>query len=131
MTKKFHIGDVLSITTGRLVSRDGMGGVYKILEYMSGEKLMTHQLPRISRECRPVLLRQYPQLIDVKFSGVKKDNLDWWLTEQIKSYGEMLNVNPLSDNQHEHIHPFDEENLKEKNIIVCEESSIEGKEENE
>lgn len=109
---KFCIGDVLSITTGRLVSREGMDGVYKILNYMSGENLMTHQLPRVSRECKPVLLEQYPQLGEIDASGVNKDNLEVWLAKQANKYSEYLEVTPLLKSQHKHVNPFDEEVLK-------------------
>jgi len=33
---EFHISDVLSITTGRLVSSRKMEGIYKILNHMTG-----------------------------------------------------------------------------------------------
>lgn len=48
-TKSFHIGDVLSAMTGTLVSPRHIGGVYDVLNWMTGESLMTHQLPRASR----------------------------------------------------------------------------------
>lgn len=61
-TKRFHISDVLSITTGRLVSDRHMDGVYDILNHMTGESLFTHQLGRASKACKPELLRQFPVL---------------------------------------------------------------------
>lgn len=61
-SKQFHISDVLSITTGRLVSTRHMDGVYDILNFMTGDNLFTHQLPRASDECKPYLLAQFPQL---------------------------------------------------------------------
>ena len=63
---KFHIGDVLSITTGKMVSPTGMDGIYKILNFMTGEDLYTHQLPRAMRVCAPHLLQQHPQLAEVQ-----------------------------------------------------------------
>ena len=73
-TKKFHLGDVLSITTGRLVSPRHMDGVYDILNFMTGDNLFTHQLPRASDECKPHLLAQFPQLAEVDTSGVNGKN---------------------------------------------------------
>ena len=61
-TKKFHILDVLSVTTGRLLSPRGMDGIYDILGFMTGEDLFTHQLPRASDVCKPYLLRRFPKL---------------------------------------------------------------------
>jgi hypothetical protein len=61
-TKMFHISDVLSITTGYLVSTRHMDGVYDILNFMTNDNLFTHQLPRASDECKPYLREQFPQL---------------------------------------------------------------------
>lgn len=60
--KTFHISDLLSITTGRLVSSRHMDGVYEILNFLTGDNLFTHQLPRACEECSPWLRTQFPQL---------------------------------------------------------------------
>ena len=65
-TKQFHLGDVLSITTGRLVSPRHIDGVYDILNFMTGDNLFTHQLPRAFDECKPYLVAQFPQLAIAK-----------------------------------------------------------------
>jgi hypothetical protein len=62
ITKTFHISDVLSVTTGRLVSTRHMGGIYEILNWMTGDELFTHQLPRAMRQCVPLLLKSFPEL---------------------------------------------------------------------
>jgi hypothetical protein len=63
MTDKiFPLGDVLSITTGKLLSESHVGGIYEILNYMTGESLYTHQLPRAAEVCKPVLLARFPSL---------------------------------------------------------------------
>jgi hypothetical protein len=49
-TKSFHIGDIISITSGQLVSLDHIGRVYNILDWMTGEELMTHHLPCVCEE---------------------------------------------------------------------------------
>ncbi len=75
--RAFHIGDILSVTTGIFVSPDGIGGLYDILNYMTGDDLYTHQLPRASQQCRPALLAQHPQLTACR-SGreVRRDAAD-------------------------------------------------------
>lgn len=100
-TKEFHLGDVLSITTGRLVSPTLIGGVYDILNFMTGDSLFTHQLPRASGECKPYLLEQFPQLKEVDASGVNKANYKQWLDEQVVKYGECLLVKPIPESEHE------------------------------
>lgn len=52
-TKTFHIGDILSVTTSRLVSPSHIDGVYSILNWMTCDNLYTHQLPRAADECAP------------------------------------------------------------------------------
>ncbi len=123
-SKEFHLGTILSITTGRLLSPDGIGGVYEILNYMTGDNLFTHQLPRASRECEPWLLRQHPRLDsgEMQFaigeliemlktpSGSAEPDLlaKGWLAKQTAIYGETLPVEPIPADDHERIHPLDE-----------------------
>jgi hypothetical protein len=60
--KVFHISDVLTVTTGRLVSASHMDGVYDILNFLTGDSLYTHALPRAMKECEPWLRAQFPTL---------------------------------------------------------------------
>ena len=119
-TKKFHIGDILSITTGKLVSPERIGGVYKILNYLTGDNLYTHQLPRAIDECRPWLKVQLPYLNDVDASDVNPDNWKRWMKEQVEKYGEYLKIKPLPKNIHDFIDPLDElkRMVPEDKIIV-------------
>ncbi len=60
--KLYHVADVLTITTRYLLSPRGVPAIYDILNFMSGDDLFTHQLPRVAKECTPYLLEQFPQL---------------------------------------------------------------------
>jgi len=119
---QFHIGDVLSVTTGILVSRELIGGVYKILNWMTGEELYTHQLPRVCREAAPVLLAKYPTLADAEAEAeaVTPDSVDNFLARMEKRYGKTLAVPKLSVDQHERIDPMSElaERVHPDKIIV-------------
>ena len=122
MSKLFHIGDVLSITTGRLVSPTHMDGVYAILNYMTGDSLFTHQLPRASRECAPWLLRQHPQLDsdDIRRrvedlvarlglqSAEPNQVVRDWLAEVVAVYGAELPVDPIPADDHDRKNPLTE-----------------------
>ncbi len=105
---KFHLGDVLSITTGRLVSPRKIGGVYAILNFMTGDNLFTHQLPRACDECAPELLRQHPQLAAVVVPDLTPETWRAWLDGQATVFGEELEVAPLSLHQHERRDPVEE-----------------------
>jgi hypothetical protein len=91
-TKSFHLGDILSIVTGRLISPSGMKGIYNILSYMKGVNLYTHQLPAARDECKPRILEQYPQLANVDASMVNPKNHEKWLSEQVEKFGEKLPI---------------------------------------
>lgn len=109
-TRDFHIGDILSITSGKLVSPTHIGGVYGILGWMSGESLMTHQLPRVSEECAPFLKAQHPDLAAVVVPDTvnSEESLLFWLAEQTAIYGESRPVRPLRPEDHTEIDPFAE-----------------------
>lgn len=90
MSKKFPIGAVLSVAQPKLLC--DIGELYGILNYMTGENLMTHQLPRASKECKPVLLRMHPQLADIDHSGINPNTWREKLAELEARFGSELEV---------------------------------------
>lgn len=109
-TKTFHIGDILSVTTGKLISPRHIGGVYDILGWMSGEDLMTHQLSRVSRECEGPLREQFPDLAAIEVPGWvnSEETLTTWLAEVTATHGTTREVAPLADGDHTYIDPITE-----------------------
>lgn len=120
VTRDFHIGDILSVTDGHLVSPRHIGGVYDILNWMTGESLMTHQLPRASRECEDNLRRQHPDLATVQVpEGLGTEaNVLAWLAEQVGVYGETRPVAPLPAGDHTHIDPLTELSMMRPDLPV-------------
>lgn len=118
-TRDFHIGDILSITTGHLVSPRLMGGVYDILNFMQNDNLFTHQLPRASQECKPYLLEQHPQLAIVTGEGITENNWAEWLGHQVSNFGAMLPVAPVPPAQRHIRAPLEEleEMMPDKQIV--------------
>lgn len=107
-TKQFHLGDILSITTGRLMSPQGMGGVYEILNWMTGESVFTHQIPRIAKEAAPVILRALPQIANAQCDDVTAENFDQRLSDLVVEFGEMHPVPKMTIAEHERIDPISE-----------------------
>ena len=109
-TKEFHIGDVLSAATGRLVSPRHIGGVYDILGWMVGEDLMTHSLPRVSRECEPALRAQFPDLCAVEIPDTinSKESAVAFLETLYPRFGETVAVAKLDEADHTTIDPIAE-----------------------
>ena len=127
--KMFHIGDVLSVTTGRLVSARHIDGVYDILNFLTGDNLYTHQLPRAMEECKPWLRSMFPALMedsegmpehlaemDRRIKTVQQDRehvgavIRDWVEELRVARGlpEMLAVYELGADMHTYIDPVEE-----------------------
>ena len=107
-TRDFHIGDILSVTTECLVS-PSLNGVYDILNWMTGDNLFTHQLPRAALECAGPLLAQHPDLAAVVVpADLDKDTWRAWMDEQVATFGETRPVAPLAAAEHTRIHPLQE-----------------------
>lgn len=122
MGRQFHISDILTITTGYLVSSRHMEGVYDILNYMTGDELFTHQIPRAMEVCVPELLKQHHDLIGVDASGLNAKTISEWIAVQEKRYGNIRNVEPLTAGMYEHRNPIIElkEMIGNKPIIIIE-----------
>jgi len=106
----FHIGDILTITTGRLVSPRHVDGIYDICNFMTGDNLYTHQLPRAMGECAPSLREQFPDLaaITVPEDLSGEDAVSAWVAGQVQAHGETREVAPLPAAGHTHIDPITE-----------------------
>lgn len=119
--KQFHIGDILTVTTGVMVTPNGIGGIYKILDWMTDEQLFTHQLPRASKQCEPILKDLYPGLVEVKIPDatnvpeeMQAEFWQKWLAEQVLRFGEQLPVPKLIN--HTAVNPISElQEMIEKN----------------
>lgn len=111
MSKRFHIGTVLTITHDALMGDPSAGhpvdGVYQILNFMTGDNLYTHQLPRACRECAPFLFEQHPHLKDWA-GGVTPENYRQRLADAVKQFGEFLDIEPIPADAHEQIDPISE-----------------------
>jgi len=72
MKKTFHITDILSVSTGTLLPHPentdpkdngaSWDGLYGVLNHMTGDNLMTHQLLLASPIMRPFLVQEHPWL---------------------------------------------------------------------
>jgi hypothetical protein len=124
-TKSFHIGDVLSVITGRLVSERHMQGIYDILNWLHQDNLFTHQLPRACRDAEPWLRESLPQFygpdIDAAISDMERRVaevpkepepvavvISAWLAELAIKYGERFEVAPIPNSSELHRNPLED-----------------------
>lgn len=102
---EFPLGHVLSITTGALVADNRADGLYEILNYMTGDNLFTHALPRAADVCKPHLIAQHPLLADIDFPRYEFEHRNpnvsaerWcrgWVDDVAQVLGSRLPVEPL------------------------------------
>jgi len=93
---RFHIGDLLSITDGRLLSPDHMDGIYRLIDHVTGQPHFTHQLPRAAGPVKAWLIQQFPWLDglgpdqDADLTGMMT-----WLSQAGAEHGEFHDVEPM------------------------------------
>lgn len=92
MKQTHRTAAAITAVSGRLYG--DIGDLYKLLDYMTGDNLFTHQLPRASRACKPSLLKQFPWFSNYSFDG----SVEAFVSECdniIAKYGSRLEVEPL------------------------------------
>lgn len=119
---KFKIGTLLTVSKHVLVSEDGLEGLYKILDFLTGDVLFTHQIPRVLNECSPYIDEKFPWMKDIempRFGDEKneaKKNIDVFLEKIYALHGKSLDVEPMPAGRHAFKNPIVEasEMMKEK-----------------
>lgn len=108
--KAFPIDAVMSTVTGILVCEDGIGCVYEVLNWMTGECVYTHQIPRISREAQHVLLGLHPEMQAAIDEACQVNGENWrqWLATWTERYGAEIAVPVMNIAEHERIDPMSE-----------------------
>lgn len=104
-SKMFHISDVLSVTTGLLVSTRGMDGIYDILGFMTQDYgITTIGIAAVGDSCREALLIQYPLLANVEppdFNITAKElrerSVMMWVADMSAIFGNELEVQSLAN----------------------------------
>lgn len=104
----FPLADVLGTITGRLLGK--IDGIYRVSQFMAGEPVWTHQLPRVGMEIQHVVLRQHPQLAPViqEAKSVTPENWRSMLAGWVERFGPTITLQPMGTDDHESIDPISE-----------------------
>lgn len=96
-TQAFHLGQLLTITDGKLVSPNHIAGVYQLVDFVTGEAHMTHQLPRAADVVKPWLLEQFPWLAEITVpEGLNSmEKVLGWLVGATEKWGAMHDVESM------------------------------------
>lgn len=91
-TRPFPTLDVLSAISGVMVTQD-FAGIGAVLTEMSGESVYTHQIPRISREARAVMLRVHPEISEAirESKEITRENWSLFANRWLERYGATTN----------------------------------------
>jgi hypothetical protein len=98
-TATFHLGDLLSFTTGAFVSPGHMSDVHKLAEWITDGPVWTHQLPRLFDPIKAEIEAQHPWITAIakpEFNfpdSISNDDarelVMSWLQTQSRQYGEL------------------------------------------
>lgn len=123
-TKAFATADVLSAVTGYIVSERKIAAVYDVLNFMSGESLMTHQLPRVGREAKEFMRSRIPgfEQIERESEAITGENWKEFAARWVARLGPTIDVPRMGLSAHERIDPMSElvEYAHPSKIIVVE-----------
>lgn len=103
MAKKiqlFDLGDILSVTTGRIFSENGIDGIRALMGFMRRDEgyMGPVTMGIFQQKCSAALIKQFPFLKDLKYVGPNEKAMAW-LTKLKKKYGGLLMVESLYDVQ--------------------------------
>jgi hypothetical protein len=85
-TREFGLGAVLSVTTGRVLAP--VADIHEVLDFLTGDKLFTHQLPRAMCEVAPVVRAAHPELAGIEAPDFGNDGAVYsWVAEQVARFG--------------------------------------------
>jgi hypothetical protein len=113
-SRMFSLGTILSVTTGKLLCP--MDNLYEILNFLTGEQLYTHQLPRAGDAGKPYILQQYPQLVKINAEEVTGDNWKAYLSIWCFEFGTELELKPIPKEEQVSKNPIVELDKMLKNI---------------
>lgn len=92
--RRFHLGDLVSVTTGRMVSPDGMAGMERLLRHVDPRGVVpAGEVRRWAERVTVELVTQHPWLWDVEPpAGVDEAALGAWFADMVAAHGEWHDV---------------------------------------
>jgi len=90
--RSFHLSVVLSVITGVFFKGVKIDDLYKLLEHLLNEKLVTLDLRRAMKAGSKILTNQYPALSKARRQYLKSQSLQKFLTEHIEIFGQYLEI---------------------------------------
>ena len=105
--REFDLESVLTVTTFKMLTK--IDNLYDLLNYLTGEDLYIHQLPRAGEVAIKYILELYPSLVNVDAQNVKITNEEEakaFVKQYNDLYGEKLTLSPMPKERYESISPI-------------------------
>ena len=106
-TRTFSLGQILSVTTG-VMAVQKLAQVYEILDFMTADKLTTHQLPRAADEATPYIIEQLPWIAEIKPERIEGKRVFELIKPFTAKYGEFHELHPMHLEDHEDLSPAED-----------------------
>jgi hypothetical protein len=106
--KLFHIGAIITVGTDGIYVSPEWKYLQTLVDYMTGDKSLTHTVPRFITECYPYILDQFPWMKDIDLSDVTHENFRQKVDGWANQYGEWHTVTPIPMDDHDVIDPVEE-----------------------
>jgi hypothetical protein len=90
---KFHIGDILTACSDRMLAPKKEEGLRELAEYMTGQTVDMQNLKQVIDTLVPELKKQFPWINDIPFDQCNESNWKEFRDKFAQKYGEYLNVN--------------------------------------
>jgi hypothetical protein len=103
---KFKSVEVFSAIQGTLLCE--IGRVYEVLNFLTGDNLFTHQLPRAGREAQPHVFKAFPKMETISMDGVGKNNWKEYAKRVEDALGEYIEITPIPRDDHAFKNPISE-----------------------
>lgn len=99
MTREFDLADMLSVITGRLLSKRGMDGIYDLQNFVAGADMTTLLLAAANPLIAEELSMQFPELADIKVPEdlQGREAADEWLAGYTQVYGDSFMVRSINN----------------------------------
>lgn len=116
---KVTCGELISVGTGQLCC--SLDRFYQLLNYLTGDTIFTHQIPRAFRACEPWVRSQYPWLRTVDTSLCNGQNWQQFVASIAAEHGNEFELAPLPAGRWKSVCPVQEaeELMKDRaNVVV-------------
>ena len=106
MQKSFDLATMISIISGKLFT--SWENLNSALNFLTGESLYTHQIPRAANVASKHILKSYPELEDIGKDVIINSDYEReaFVGSLVKIFGNEFILEPIKEDEYEHKNPL-------------------------